>query len=304
MSARLLDGKTLAGKILAEARALSRAVVGKRGRAPRLAVVASAGGAAQSYLKAKLRACSEAGVEAVIHRLSAGPREKLLGLLADIVADASVDALIVETPYPRGLSAADISALLPPSKDAEGVTPEAYGRLFLSKTWAEASHRTAPCTAEALVRLVMAANIPLSGRRAVVVGRSTTVGRPAAHLLTCLDMTVTLAHSRTKGLAGLCREADLLMAAAGVPGLIKPSWVKRGALVLDAGVHRLNGRLVGDCAAGVAARAGVLTPVPGGVGPVTTAVAVLQAARLAAQGLTPSKVRSSRWSRARRGSRG
>ena len=281
MSARRLDGKVLAAKILAEALTLSRAVSRKRGRAPRLAVVASAGGAAESYLKAKLRACAEAEVEAVIHRLSAGPRAKTLGLLADIAADASVDALIVETPYPRGLTPADISAAVPPAKDAEGVTPEAYGRLFFAKTWAEASHVPAPCTAEALARLALAAKVPLAGRRALVVGRSATVGRPAAHLLTCLDMTVTLAHSRTKGLAGLCREADLLVVAAGVAGLVKPSWVKRGAVVLDAGVHFLHGRLVGDCAPGVAARAGVLTPVPGGVGPVTTAVAVLQAARLA-----------------------
>jgi len=281
-TARLLDGKALAAQLLSEARRISRAVAARRGRGPRLAVVASAGGAAESYLKAKLRACSEAEVEAVVHRISSGPRGKTIGLLADIAADSSVDALIVETPYPRGLTSADIAALVPAAKDAEGVTPEAYGRLFLAKTWAEASRVSAPCTAEALARLARAAKVPLAGRRALVVGRSATVGRPTAHLLTCLDMTVTLAHSRTKGLAGLCREADLLAVAAGVPGLIKPSWVKRGAMVLDAGIHFRRGRLVGDCAAGVALRARIMTPVPGGVGPVTTAVAVLQAARLAA----------------------
>jgi methylenetetrahydrofolate dehydrogenase (NADP+)/methenyltetrahydrofolate cyclohydrolase len=107
------------------------------------------------------------------------------------------------------------------------------------------------------------------------------VGRPAAHLLSTLDMTVTLAHSRTKGLAALCREADVLVLAAGAPGLVKASWVKRGALVLDAGVNVVRGRLVGDAAPGVAGRAGALTPVPGGVGPVTTACAVLNAVLLA-----------------------
>lgn len=281
MSARLLDGRALAARLLAEARTISRSVAARRGRAPRLAVVASAGGAAEAYLKAKIRACARADVEIVVHRLRAGPRTKTLGLLADIAADSSVDALIVETPYPRGLSAADVASAVPPAKDGEGVTAEAYGRLFLAATWAEASRVPAPCTAEALARLALAAKVPLAGRRALVIGRSATVGRPAAHLLTCLDMTVTLAHSRTKGLAGLCREADLLVAAAGVPGLVKPSWIKRGAVVLDAGVHFRRGRLSGDCAAGAALRAGILTPVPGGVGPVTTAVAVLQAARLA-----------------------
>lgn len=282
MSARLLDGKALAAHLLTEARKIARAVAARRGRGPSLAVVASAGGAAEAYLKAKIRACKSAGVGIVVHRFSAGPRTKTLGLLADIAADSSVDALIVETPYPRGLSAADVASVIPPSKDGEGVTPEAYGRLFLAKTWDEASHVPAPCTAEALARLALAAKVPLAGRRALVIGRSATVGRPTAHLLTCLDMTVTLAHSRTKGLAGLCREADLLVVAAGVPGLVKPSWIKRGAVVLDAGVHFRRGRLIGDCAAGAALRAKVLTPVPGGVGPVTTAVVVLQAARLAA----------------------
>ncbi|HXT01532.1 MAG TPA: bifunctional 5,10-methylenetetrahydrofolate dehydrogenase/5,10-methenyltetrahydrofolate cyclohydrolase [Elusimicrobiota bacterium] len=276
MSARLLDGRAQAAAILAEARGLSR------GRAPRLAVVAASGGAADSYLKAKLKACAAAGVEVSVHRLSPGPRAKTLGLLADLAGDASVDALIVETPYPRGLTPADIAAAVPPSKDAEGVTAESYGRFFLAKTWDEAARVTGPCTAVALARLARAAKIPLAGRRAVVIGRSGTVGRPAAHLLSTLDLTVTLAHSRTKNLAALCREADVLVAAAGLPGLVKPSWIKRGALVLDAGIHLVRGKLVGDVARGAETRAGAITPVPGGVGPVTTAVAVLQAARLAA----------------------
>lgn len=282
MTARLIDGKVLAAHLLAEARRIARLDTARRGRAPSLTVVASAGGAAEAYLKAKIRACKAAGISVVIHRLSAGPRAKTLGLLADIAADRAVDAIIVETPYPKGLNAADIASVIPPSKDAEGVTPEAYGRFFLAKTWDEASRVPAPCTAEALARLALSARVPLAGRRAVVVGRSATVGRPTAHLLSTLDLTVTLAHSRTRGLAALCREADVLVVAAGVPGLIKPSWVKRGAVVLDAGVHFRRGRLVGDCAAGVARRAKALTPVPGGVGPVTTSVAVLQAARLAA----------------------
>lgn len=274
MSARLLDGKALAKSILAEARRLAR-----KGRAPRLAIVAAADGAAGSYLKATLKACADAGVEASVHRLSPGPRAKTLGLLADVCASA--DAVLVETPLPKGLSPADVAAVIPPAKDAEGVSEAAYGRLFLAKGWDEASSLVAPCTALALARLAVFSRFPLSGRRAVVVGRSATVGRPAAHLLSTLDLTVTLAHSRTKGLAALCREADVLVLAAGAPGLVKPSWVKKGALVLDAGVSVVKGRLRGDAAPGTERRAGTLTPVPGGVGPVTTACAVLNAARLA-----------------------
>jgi methylenetetrahydrofolate dehydrogenase (NADP+)/methenyltetrahydrofolate cyclohydrolase len=282
VTARSLDGRALAAAMLSEARRISRGVRRARGRAPRLALVVAGGGAAASYLKAKLRACAAAEVEATVHRLSPGPRAKTLGLLADLASDAGVDALIVDTPYPRGLSNADVAAAIPPGKDAEGVTPEAYGRLFLAKTWDEASRLTAPCTALALARLALAAKVPLSGRRALVLGRSATVGRPAAHLLSTLDLTVTLAHSRSRGLPALCREADVLVAAAGARGLVKPSWIKRGALVLDAGVHSAGGRVLGDVAPGAERRAGALTPVPGGVGPVTTAAAILQAARLAA----------------------
>lgn len=281
MSAKLLDGKALARRLLGGARKRALAFARRHGRRPRLAIVAAADASAGSYLKAKLRACEAAGVDAVVHRLSPGPRAKTLGLLADLAADASADALLIETPYPRGISSADAAAAIPPDKDAEGITPSAYGMLFLSKTWKEASGLVIPCTALALARLALAAGVPLSGRRAVVVGRSATVGRPAAHLLSTLDLTVTLAHTRTKGLAALCREADVLVLAAGAPGLVKASWIKRGAVVLDAGVNVVRGRLSGDAAAGVAARAGVLTPVPGGVGPVTTACAVLNALLLA-----------------------
>lgn len=277
---KALDGRALAARLLAQARRTAGAARRRLGRAPRLAVVAAAGGDAESYLKAKRRACAQAGVELLVHRLSPGPREKTLGLLADLAADASVDAVLVETPLPRGLSPADVAGALPEAKDVEGVTAGRYGRLFLAKSWAQAEGLTAPCTASALARLARAAG-PLAGKRAVVIGRSATVGRPAAHLLSTLDLTVTLAHSRTRGLAALCRQADVLVAAAGVPRLVKPSWVKRGAVLLDAGIHVVKGKLVGDADPGACARARAHTPVPGGVGPVTTAVAVLQAARLA-----------------------
>ncbi len=281
MSAKILDGKRLSLRLLAEARRRASAVTRKRGLPPRLAIVAAGDASAARYLKATLKACADAGVEVVVHRLSPGPRAKTLGLLADLAGDASADGIIIETPYPHGITAADAAEAILPEKDAEGITAPAFGRLFLAKTWKEAQELIVPCTALALARLAMSAGVPLSGRRAVVVGRSATVGRPAAHLLSTLDMTVTLAHSRTKGLAALCREADLLVLAVGKPGLVKPSWVKRGAVVLDAGANVVRGHLRGDAAPSVVSRAGSLSPVPGGVGPVTTACAVLNAVLLA-----------------------
>lgn len=281
MSAKILDGRALAARILAEARRRARTVKKRRGRPPQLAVVVASGGPAGSHLKAILRACAATGIEASVHRLSPGPRTKTLGLLADLAADAALDALIVETPYPRGLTADDIAAVVPAAKDAEGVTPAAYGRLFLAKSWNQTLRLIGPCTAVALARLARAARVPLSGRRAVVIGRSATVGRPAAHLLMTLNLTVTIAHAYTRDLAALCREADVLVSAAGVAGLVKPSWIKRGAIVLDAGINLSYGRVVGDVAPGAAARAAWLTPVPGGVGPVTSAVTALQAVILA-----------------------
>ena len=281
MSAKILDGRPLAALIIAEARRRAAAVTHRRGRAPRLAIVAAGDGAAMLYLKAKLKVCADAGVEVSVHRLSPGPRAKTLGLLAELAGDQAADALIIETPYPRGVTSVDAAAMIPPDKDAEALTPAAYGRLFLAKTWKETSGLVLPCTAQAIARLALASGAPLSGRHAVVIGRSATVGRPAAHLLSTLNMTVTLANSRTKGLAALCRQADLIVLAAGVPGLLKASWVKRGVVVLDAGINTVNGRVVGDAAPGVLARAGKITPVPGGVGPVTTACAVLNAVILA-----------------------
>lgn len=281
MSARLLDGRALAGRLLAAGRRRARTVRRRRGRPPALAIIIASGEAAGSYVKAALRACQQAGVAAAVHRLSPGPRVKTLGLLAELACDPAADAVLVATPYPGGLSAAEIASVIPPERDAEGLGPAAYGALFLTKSWNEARRQPGPCTAFALARLALSTRASLCGRRAVVVGRSATVGRPTAHLFSTLDMTVTLAHSRSRNLAALCREADLLVAAAGVRGLIRPGWIKRGAVVLDAGVHRSGGRLSGDVAPGAQARAAWLTPVPGGVGPVTTACAVLNAVALA-----------------------
>jgi methylenetetrahydrofolate dehydrogenase (NADP+)/methenyltetrahydrofolate cyclohydrolase len=198
-----------------------------------------------------------------------------LGLLSDICSDSTVDAVIVETPYPKHLSFQDIADALPADKDAEGITPECYGLLFQAKTWSQVKNLIVPSTALAVAHLAQSLG-PVAGQQAVVIGRSDTVGRPSAHLLSSLDMTVTLAHSRTKNLAALCRHADVLVAAAGVAGLVNADWIKPGALVIDVGFHSSRKGTVGDVAARADQFAKAITCVPGGVGPVATAITLLQ----------------------------
>ena len=164
MSARELSGRPLAIRLMTEAGKRAAAVTRRRGRAPRLAIVASSDAAAGSYLKIKLRACASSGVDAIVHRLSPGPRAKTLGLLADLCGDPGVDAILIETPYPRGISLADAASLIPPEKDAEGITPGVYGRFFLTKSWKETRDLVIPCTALALARLALASKVPQIGR--------------------------------------------------------------------------------------------------------------------------------------------
>ena len=161
---------------------------------------------------------------------------------------------------------------IPAEKDVEGVTAQSMGRLYAQKTWegVKKAEVLVPCTANAIAHLVLEAGLPVSGRHAVVVGRSTIVGRPTAHLLSTMDATVTLCHSRTRGLERHVASADILVCALGRPGFVKGSWVKPGAVVADAGITAEGGQLLGDVEAGPAAeRAAWLTPVPGGVGPLT-----------------------------------
>lgn len=278
MSAKILDGRRLAASLLEEARAAAQSVRAQRGTPPRIAIVASRGDAARSYLKAQLRACESTGVEGLVYRPTT--RENYFALLRRLGRDKAIDAVITQSPFPGGVRLEDIAARIAPEKDAEGLTAQAYGQLFLAKTWNRASLFPGPCTAFAVAHLVQAARVSLRGLGAVVIGRSATVGRPTAHLLSTLDMTVTLAHSRTRHLRTLCRSADVVVAAAGVAGLVKPDWIKRGAIVVDVGVHERNGKIIGDVSAAAAKSAGFMTPVPGGVGPVTSAVLILQAVRL------------------------
>jgi len=243
------------------------------------------GPAARAYRQAQLKACRAWSLEGVAQSLpGSASRRELLDLLENLAHDEAVDAILLELPLPPGLPPSEALCALPPEKDVEGVTPVRYGRLFLAKAYSELEslNLIAPPTALAIAELLRETRLPLAGKRAVVVGRSGIVGRPAAHLLTALDLTVTLCHSRTRDLEGEIRRADIVVAAIGRAGLIRGSWLKRGAVVIDAGVSEQEGRICGDVDFQEARKtAATLTPVPGGVGPVTIAMLLANAVRLA-----------------------
>ncbi|MCX5796394.1 MAG: bifunctional 5,10-methylenetetrahydrofolate dehydrogenase/5,10-methenyltetrahydrofolate cyclohydrolase [Elusimicrobia bacterium] len=277
MSAKILDGKAVAAALRAGLQSDIAAVREARGTPPKLAIVThTSEESAGAYLRAKLKAAAEAGLLAQAYPCpdGAGPGE-LGGILARLGADDAVDGIIVEQPLPKGFDPALVFSAIPQGKDVEGVNPVNYGRFFLAKTAAEIAGCGAfpPCTVAAVIALLGETGSSAAGREAVVVGRSEILGRPAAHYLSALDATVTLCHSKTADLAGHVRRADIVVAALGRANFIKGGWIKPGAVVLDAGMNRHGGAWVGDVEfAAAAQRASFITPVPGGVGPVTTAV--------------------------------
>lgn len=261
MSAALLDGKAMAAAI----RARLKAEAGRLAAPPGLACVWSGEDAsAASYRKGLAKACGEAGVRLLECPV---PGTGLLAEIARLNADPAVAALLVQTPFPAGVDEAAVHAAIHPAKDAEGVTPASLGRLLKGEASA------APCTARAAFELAKAGGVPLKGAEAVVIGRSAIVGKPAALLLADAGATVTLCRSTTRDLGFHTRRAEILVVAAGRPGLVGGSMIRPGAVVVDVGINLVDGRVVGDVdAAGAAAAAGWLTPVPGGVGPVTVAM--------------------------------
>ncbi len=220
------------------------------------------------YVRNKDRAAREAGIEARTIRLPAATEQsELLALIDRLNVDPEVDGILVQMPLPPQISARAAIDAIDPAKDVDGLHPINVGRVQAGLP------ALAPCTPRGVMKLLEALGVALSGARAVVLGRSVLVGRPIASLLTAQDATVTLAHSRTRELAAECRRAEILVAAVGRPEMVRGDWIKPGAVVIDVGINRLgDGRLVGDCAfAECAAAAGAITPVPGGVGPMTIA---------------------------------
>ncbi len=265
MSATIIDGKAHAAALRAEVAAR----IATLGYAPGLTVVLVGDDPASGvYVRNKDRAAREAGIAAQTIRLPAStPQSELLALIGRLNADPQVDGILVQMPLPPHIGARAIIDAIDPAKDVDGLHPVNAGRL---QSGIEA---LTPCTPRGVMKLLEATGVALRGARTVVLGRSVLVGRPVAALLTAADATVTLAHSRTTGLEAECRRAEVLIAAVGRPEMVRGGWIAPGAVIIDVGINRLDdGRLVGDAAfdecAGVA---GSITPVPGGVGPMTIA---------------------------------
>jgi methylenetetrahydrofolate dehydrogenase (NADP+)/methenyltetrahydrofolate cyclohydrolase len=224
--------------------------------------------ASQVYVRNKGRACDEAGMRSAIHRLPADVTQgALLTLIDGLMADERVDGVLVQLPLPKHIEERAVTDRVLPEKDVDGFHPSNVGALWLGR------EGMVPCTPRGCMRLLDAAGVTLEGARAVVVGRSNIVGKPMAALLLQRNATVVVAHSKTRDLAALCASADVLIAAVGKANMVRGDWVKPGAAVIDVGINRgADGKLVGDVDyAAVVGHAGAITPVPGGVGPMTIA---------------------------------
>lgn len=265
MSARILDGKAIAARI----RAGLAARVAALSFRPGLRVVRVGEDPASGvYVRNKDKAATAAGFDsATIHLPESTTEAELLATIAALNADPAVDGILVQLPLPAHIRTEAAIAAVDPAKDVDGFHPLNAGRL------AAGQPSLVPCTPRGVMHILAESGVTLRGARAVVLGRSQIVGRPMAQLLLGADCTVTVAHSRTKDLAAECRRAEILVAAVGRPEMVRGDWIAPGAVVVDVGINRLpDGRLVGDVAfAEAAAVAGAITPVPGGVGPMTIA---------------------------------
>jgi methylenetetrahydrofolate dehydrogenase (NADP+)/methenyltetrahydrofolate cyclohydrolase len=286
--AQIINGKDVAEGVVGKVKAATADLVARTAVTPGIAVViVGEDPASQVYVRSKGKMAEECGFKSVTHRLDADTsQEKLLGLLAELNADASIHGILVQLPLPKHIDEGRIIQAIAPEKDVDGFHFINVGKLGTG----ELATAFVPCTPAGSMLLIEKAlgKRDLSGLNAVVVGRSNIVGKPMANLLLLANATVTIAHSRTKDLPALARTADILVAAVGRPEMVKADWVKPGACVIDVGINRVasitpgaNGtRLVGDVDfEGCSVVAGAITPVPGGVGPMT--IAMLMANTLA-----------------------
>ncbi len=266
---KILDGKQIAGEIRAELRARAEAFESKYGKKAGLAVLLIGDDPASAiYVRNKTRDCEEAGIRSFSYTLPAdATQEEAEALIDELAADENVHGILVQLPLPAHLREDRLLAHIPYEKDVDGFSAYNIGSLALGSPAAVA------CTPKGVMRLLARYGISVSGKRAVVIGRSKIVGRPMAMLLLNADATVTVCHSKTKGLAEICREADILVAAVGKANFVTAEMVKEGAVVIDVGINRVDGKLCGDVdLASVKEKASFLTPVPGGIGPMTVAM--------------------------------
>jgi len=269
MAARVIDGKAVGAAVRARVAEEVEAYESERGRTPMLVtVIVGDDPASEIYVRSKHRACEEAGIRSAHHGLPGETSEnELLELVAELGMDRDVDGILVQLPVPDQIDPDRVVAAIDPAKDVDGLTPVNAGLL------AHGMPGLVPCTPAGVIELLRHEGIELEGAEAVVVGRSKLVGVPVARLLLAANATVTMCHSRTRDLAEVCRRGDVLVAAAGSPGLIGGDAVKPGAVVIDVGTNRTDDGLRGDVDFEAAAEvAAAITPVPGGVGPMTIAM--------------------------------
>lgn len=264
----VLDGKALAAEVLEDVNLHVQARIAQGKARPQLAtVLVGEDPASMLYVRSKHRDAEKVGIASSDHRLpDTASTEEVLDLVRGLNADPDVSGILVQQPFPAQVAVRPVVEAVTAEKDVDGLGPVNGGRLLAGAP----GH--VPCTPAGIVRLLDRYQVPLEGRRAVVVGRSNLVGKPVALLLLQRNATVTVCHSRTRDLAEVCREAEILVAAIGRARLVKPDWVQPGAAVVDVGMNRLDGKLTGDVDPGASERAGWLTPVPGGVGPMTRAM--------------------------------
>jgi methylenetetrahydrofolate dehydrogenase (NADP+)/methenyltetrahydrofolate cyclohydrolase len=282
MTAHLIDGKAVAAELRARVADEVKRLAAQHGLTPGLAVVlAGHDPASETYVGSKAKATKEAGMRSFDHRLpdDVGQAE-LLALVKKLNADPAVHGILVQLPLPKQINAQAVLDAVDPAKDVDGFHPVNAGRL------ASGLPALAPCTPLGCIILAKTVYRSLAGLDAVVIGRSNIVGKPVTQLLLAENATVTMAHSKTRDLPALCRRADLLVAAIGRPEYVRGNWIKPGATVIDVGINRIAAggktRIVGDvCFAEAAAVAGAVTPVPGGVGPMTIACLMANTVRAA-----------------------
>lgn len=278
MAARTIDGGAVAAAVRERVRAEVEAYEAAAGRVPTLAtVIVGDDAASEIYVRRKHEACAEVGIGSAHHGLAAETTEgELLGLVGELGLDPDVDGILVQLPVPDQIDPDAVIAAIDPAKDVDGLTPLNAGLL------AHGSPGLVPCTPAGVIGLLRHEGVALAGAEAAVVGRSRLVGVPVARLLLAADATVTSCHSRTRDLAAVCARADVLVAAAGVPELLGAEAIKPGAVVVDVGVNRTADGLKGDVDHAAAAEvAAAITPVPGGVGPMTVAMLLVNTVRAA-----------------------
>lgn len=266
MSAKIINGKEVSATTRAKVKGMVEEFIAQKGRVPALAVIiVGEDPASQTYVRNKIKGCEEVGMNSLCFEEPAdSTNEHIAQIITSLAKDSNVDGILVQLPLPKHLDERYLLSLIPDSKDVDGFSPNNLGLLAMNNP------RTISCTPFGVMELLRSTGVEIAGKRAVVIGRSNTVGKPMAMLLLNANATVTVCHSKTADLDKVCREADILIAAIGRPKFVTADMVKEGAIVIDVGINRVDGKLCGDVDFdNVKEVASYITPVPGGVGPMT-----------------------------------